>query len=111
MSTLVERAEAVAVDVSCTDDDLRVVLSDGRTVVVPLAWFPRLAGASPKQRADWELIGGGVGIHWEPVDEDISVASLLQPENFMRLPEKMSEAPGNVQRRAKRAKPARADRV
>ena len=102
---------ADAVDVQCTDDELIVTLVDGRRVSAPLAWFPRLAGASPKQRADWELIGGGVGIHWEPVDEDISVASLLQPENFMRLPEKMSEAPGNVQRRAKRAKPARADRV
>ena len=76
MSTLVERAEALAVSVSCTDDDLSVVLSDGRTVAVPLAWFPRLVGASAKQRADWELIGGGVGIHWGAVDEDISVASL-----------------------------------
>jgi hypothetical protein len=48
-----------------------------------------MAGAaSAKQRADWELIGGGVGIHWEAVNEDISVASLLQPENFMRLPDK-----------------------
>ena len=75
MSTLVERAEALAVSVSCTDDDLSVVLSDGRTVAVPLAWFPRLVGASAKQRADWELIGGGVGIHWGAVDEDISVAS------------------------------------
>ncbi|HLY63168.1 MAG TPA: DUF2442 domain-containing protein [Terriglobia bacterium] len=88
MSTLVERAEALAVDVSCTDDELSVVFSDGRTVAVPLAWFPRLVRASARQRAGWELIGGGVGIHWEAVDEDISVASLLQPENFMRLPDK-----------------------
>ncbi len=79
MSTLVERAEALAVDVSCTDDNLSVVFSDGRTVAVPLAWFPRLVGASAKQRAGWELIGGGVGIHWDAIDEDISVASLLQP--------------------------------
>ena len=86
MSTLVERAEALAVTVSCTEHDLSVVLCDGRTVTVPLAWFPRLVDALPKQRADWELIGGGIGIHWDAVDEDISVASLLQPENFMRLP-------------------------
>ena len=88
MNTLVERAGAVAADATCTANDLRVVLSDGRTVVVPLAWFPRLVGASARQRADWELLGGGVGIHWQAVDEDISVASLLQPENFMRLPDK-----------------------
>jgi len=88
MSTLVETAEVTAVDVSCTSDTLNVVLSDGRTVSVPLAWFPRLLDATPRQRVRWELIGGGIGIHWEAVDEDISVASLLQPEKFMRLPNK-----------------------
>ena len=88
MSTLVERAEALAVDVSCIDDTLSVVLSDGRVISVPLAWFPRLLEATMRQRTQWELIGGGIGIHWESVDEDISVASLLQPENFMRLPTK-----------------------
>lgn len=98
MSTLVEKAEAVALDVACTDDELSVTLSDGRTVTVPLAWFPRLACAARKQRAAWELIGGGVGIHWEAVDEDISVASLLQPENFMRLPDK-TVPPGSRRRR------------
>jgi hypothetical protein len=110
MSILVERAEALAVSVSCTDDDLSVVLSDGRTVAVPLAWFPRLVGASAKQRADWELIGGGVGIHWEGVDEDISVASLLQPENFMRLPDTTLQPTNPAQRRAKKGKPLRAAR-
>jgi len=110
MSTLVERAEALAVDVRCTDDDLSVVFSDGRTVAVPLAWFPRLVGASAKQRAGWELIGGGVGIHWESVDEDISVASLLQPENFMRLPDKALQPTSRAQRPAKKAKPVRAAR-
>ena len=107
MSTLVERAEALAIDVSCTDDDLSVALSDGRTVVVPLAWFPRLVGASAKQRADWELIGGGVGVHWEAVDEDISVASLLQPENFMRLPDKPLQPETRVQHRGTKAKSVR----
>jgi hypothetical protein len=107
---LVERAEALAVSVSCTDDDVSVVLSDGRTVAVPLAWFPRLVGASAKQRADWELIGGGVGIHWEAVDEDISVLSLLQPENFMRLPDKALQPTSPAQGRAKKGKPLRAAR-
>ncbi len=86
MSTSLHNSEALAVDVSCTDDALSVTLADGRAIAVPLAWFPRLLRATRKQRADWEFIGGGVGIHWEAVDEDISVASLLQPENFMRLP-------------------------
>ncbi len=86
MSTLVDRTEALAVDVACTDDTLRVVLSDGREISAPLAWFPRLLEATARQRAEWEFIGNGIGIHWESVDEDISVASLLQPENFMRLP-------------------------
>jgi Protein of unknown function (DUF2442) len=86
MSTLVESREVTAVEVSCKADALKVVLADGRTVSVPLAWFPRLLDATPKQRVEWELIGGGIGIHWEAIDEDILVASLLQPENFMRLP-------------------------
>lgn len=85
MSTL-EASEVAALEVSCTADALNVVLADGRTVSVPLAWFPRLLEATPKQRAKWELIGGGIGIHWEAVDEDILVASLLQPGNYMRLP-------------------------
>ena len=87
MPVSVETAEAVAVDVSCSDDALSVVLDDGRTVSVPLVWFPRLVAATPRQRKQWEPIGGGIGIHWESIDEDISVASLLQPERFMRLAE------------------------
>jgi len=106
----VEKSEALVIHVSCTHDDLSVVLSDGRTVAVPLAWFPRLVGASAKQRADWELIGGGVGIHWEAVDEDISVASLLQPENFMRLPDKALQPMSPAPRRARKVKPLRAAR-
>ncbi|MBI4841883.1 MAG: DUF2442 domain-containing protein [candidate division NC10 bacterium] len=84
---------------SCTSHTLRVVLADGRTISVPLAWFPRLLEANPKQRDDWELIGGGIGIHWETIDDDISVASLLQPENFMRLPYKRIQ-PTREKRRA-----------
>ena len=77
MSTLAVNVEPLAVDVSCTDDALRVVLADGREIAVPLVWFPRLLNATPEQRKEWRLIGGGIGIHWEPVDEDISVESLL----------------------------------
>jgi hypothetical protein len=110
MSTSVERAEALAVAVSCTNDELSVVLSDGRTVLVPLAWFPRLVRASARQRADWELIGGGIGIHWDAVDEDISVASLLQPENFMRLPHEALQPPSRAQRGGNKKRGARAAR-
>ena len=67
------RAEAVTV----TDDTLSVDLSDGRTISVPLAWFPRLVHATRKERNNWELIGKGHGIHWENIDEDISVEGLL----------------------------------
>ena len=85
MPTLVASSEAIAIDVSCSRDALTVVLDDGRTVSVPLVWFPRLANATELQRKEWEFIGAGIGIHWEEIDEDISVASLLNPERFMRL--------------------------
>ena len=106
MNTLVERSEVTALDVTFTGDCLGVVLADGRAVSVPLAWFPRLLKATPKQRKDWEFIGGGIGIHWESIDEDISIASLLHPENYMRLPAvpKLSAAP---RRRAHKSKPSR----
>lgn len=77
MSTLTVKLEPLAVEVTFTDSMLRVVLADGREVSSPLAWFPRLLNATPEQRRKWRLIGGGVGIHWETVDEDISVESLL----------------------------------
>ena len=77
MSTLAVNVEPLAEDVTCTDDALRVVLADGREISVPLVWFPRLQRATPDQRKEWRLIGQGIGIHWESVDEDISVESLL----------------------------------
>ncbi len=77
MSTLASKPVADAVDVSFTDDELIVTLADARRVSAPLEWFPRLLQASPTQRANWRLIGHGVGIHWEDIDEDISVRSLL----------------------------------
>jgi uncharacterized protein DUF2442 len=64
-------------EVSFTADTLRVRLADGREVAAPLAWFPRLQKATAKQRQRWRLIGGGIGIHWDAVDEDISIESLL----------------------------------
>jgi hypothetical protein len=66
-----------AVGLTLTDDTLSVELNDGRTLSVPLAWFPRLLHATPKERLDWRLIGNGEGIHWPAVDEDISVEGLI----------------------------------
>lgn len=66
-----------AENVSMTDDSLSVELSDGRSVAVPLAWFPRLLHGSPTERQAWRLTGRGEGIHWEALDEDISVEDLL----------------------------------
>jgi hypothetical protein len=72
------RFDATAIQVSVTDDRLLVTLADGRELAAPLAWFPRLSGATASQRKNWRLIGRGQGIHWPDVDEDISVASLLR---------------------------------
>jgi hypothetical protein len=66
-----------AEDVRVTEDTLTVDLSDGRTISVPLGWFPRLVRAAPEERNNWKLIGRGHGIHWEDIDEDISVEGLL----------------------------------
>lgn len=77
MNTLAAKCEPLVVDVSCTADALHVVLADGRELTAPLAWFPRLPQATPAQRKRWRLIGGGIGIHWDAVDEDIAVETLL----------------------------------
>lgn len=75
--TTTSRPIGDAVDVSFTADSLVVTLTDGRTVSAPLEWFPRLLHATAKQRRNCRLIGRGVGIHWEDLDEDVSVRSLL----------------------------------
>lgn len=67
---------AVALEV--TSEDLVVDLTDGRRLLVPLSWFPRLANATPAQRRNWRFIGDGMGFHWPDVDEDVSVAGLLR---------------------------------
>ncbi len=67
----------LALNVECTDDEILVALTDGRKLTVPIVWFPRLAKASSKERANYELLGNGQGIHWPQLDEDISVFGLL----------------------------------
>jgi hypothetical protein len=68
---------ALADGLTITDGALNVELTDGRSVSVPLAWFPRLSHATPQEHASWRLIGKGQGIHWDALDEDISIESLL----------------------------------
>jgi hypothetical protein len=77
MSTLVLEHETSAENVLFTADALVVALSDGRRVSVPLAWYPRLLHGSRTERAHYELIGNGEGIHWPDLDEDISVEGIL----------------------------------
>ena len=72
------KPNATAIDVRVTDEQLIVILADGRELAVPLSWFPRLSDASHNERRNWRLIGRGQGIHWSDVDEDISIASLLR---------------------------------
>jgi hypothetical protein len=79
MNTLVDHiADAIAVDVWFDETMLFVRLADGREVATPIAWFPRLKNATTLQRNNWRFIGRGSGIHWEDVDEDLSVAGLLR---------------------------------
>jgi len=67
----------VATDVAFTERTLEVALSDGRTLSVPLVWFPRLFGATPEQRSNWRLVARGQAIEWEDVGEGVSVEGLL----------------------------------
>lgn len=68
---------ALAKAVCCTDDDLIVTFTDGRVLSVPLAWFPALKSATAAQQANCEIGGGGVGLHWPDLDEDLSIAGLM----------------------------------
>ena len=76
-TSVIEIGEAKAETVKVTEDTLSVNLNDGRTISVPLQWFPRLVHATRAERNKWRLIGRGHGIHWADIDEDISVEGLL----------------------------------
>jgi hypothetical protein len=77
MTTLVLEVDPVVVDVTISDDELIVDLGDGRRLIVPLAWYPRLVHASPAERQNWRLLGGGYAIEWPDLDEHIGVEGLL----------------------------------
>jgi hypothetical protein len=84
MSTSALEVMPRASRVRCTDVELVVDFDDGRTLSVPLVWFPRLLDATAVQRANWRLTGQGEGIHWADLDEDLSVAGLLRGEKERR---------------------------
>jgi len=78
MGILALTADERVVDVKFTKDTLSVALRDGRTITVPLAWYPRLFNASAAERRNWRVAGGGYGIHWPDIDEDLSTDGLLR---------------------------------
>jgi hypothetical protein len=78
MGILATKADERVKDVSFTEDSLVVDLMDGRTISVPLAWYPRLLSATPEQLRNWQISGGGYGIHWPEIDEDLSTEGLLR---------------------------------
>src|SRR5262245_27238628 len=78
MGTLALAADERVAGVEVTEDTLVVALMDGRTISVPLAWYPRLLHATPAQRRNWQVAGGGYGIHWPDIDEDLSTEGLLR---------------------------------
>ena len=81
MSIVVEMKEARATSARVTDSELIVELEDGRTLSVPIVWYPRLAYSTPEERSHLEIIGGGAGMHWPLLDEDIGVEGLLAGRN------------------------------
>jgi len=78
MSFSASVADERVLDVQSTDDTLSVSLRDGRVIAVPLVWYPRLLNATPAQRKNWKIAGGGYGIHWPDLDEDLSTKGLLR---------------------------------
>ena len=83
-SALIQTPRALSVTV--TDDTLSVDLEDGRTISIPIGWYPRLAHATPQEREYFELSGAGRGIHWPDLDEDIGVEGLLLGKRSMESP-------------------------
>jgi len=85
MGILAIRADERVKNVHFTDETISVDLMDGRTITVPLVWYPRLLNATPEQRAKWRVSGGGYGIHWEEIDEDLSTEGMLRGAPAPRL--------------------------
>lgn len=86
MGILAPQADERVTDVEFTEEELSVALMDGRTISVPLAWYPRLLNATLAQRNNWMISGGGYGIHWPDIDEDLSTEGLLRGAPAPRQP-------------------------
>jgi hypothetical protein len=86
MGILALAADERVAEVEFTEDALSVRLMDGRTIIVPLVWYPRLLNATEEQRRNWRISGGGYGIHWPDVDEDLSTEGLLRGAPAPRQP-------------------------
>jgi hypothetical protein len=78
MSSSPPELEVRATALAVTEEDLVIDLEDGRRLLVPIVWFPRLANATAAQRRNWRFIGGGIGFHWPEIDEDLCVYHLVQ---------------------------------
>jgi hypothetical protein len=121
-SSVIETSTPLVHDVRVSQAALEVRLDDGRVLSVPLTWYPRLAHGSTRERRQWRIIGGGIGIHWPALDEDISVAGLLaglpSGESASSLKRWLAARPPNralqrtsrPKRKAKSRKPSRAAR-
>lgn len=106
--SVVEIELPLATSVQVTQDTLHVDLSDGRTISVPLAWYPRLLHADADERRNWRLIGNGRGIHWEAIDEDVGVEGLLagrasgeSQASFKKWLDSRSQRPSRSNKRSK----------
>jgi hypothetical protein len=89
MSTLVLEVEPLATTVCVTDDDLTVELADGRRIIVPLAWYPRLFSATPTERQNWQLLGDGYAIEWPDLDEHVGIEGLLAGRHSGESPQSL----------------------
>jgi hypothetical protein len=93
MGTLALTADERVAKVKVNKTTLSVSLRDGRTITVPLAWYPRLLAATPAQRKHWRISGGGYGIHWPDIDEDLSTEGLLRGSPAPRARQRKAQTP------------------
>ncbi|MGC1273145.1 MAG: DUF2442 domain-containing protein [Planctomycetaceae bacterium] len=100
MGILALAADERVADVKFTKDSLSVALRDGRTIAVPLTWYPRLLDATATQRRNWRIAGGGYGIHWPDLDEDLSTEGLLRgaPAQRVASPKAQNDSDSGTQR-------------
>jgi Protein of unknown function (DUF2442) len=105
MGILALTADERVADVKFTKDSLSVALKDGRTITVPLAWYPRLQNAPAQARRNWRIAGGGYGVHWPDIDEDLSTEGLLRgapaPREVIKKP--IKKTAGKERRRTRRS--------